>query len=71
MRSARETTAQTTCDGGDGFCPEYVITAFFDSTTDATRAARHRKAATEAGWVDYEGRDYCPAHIPAGAHLTP
>lgn len=68
MRSTRESTAQTTCDGDD--CPGFVITAFFDSVPPEERQTRHRRAVAAEGWADYEGRDYCPDHIPTGATTT-
>lgn len=67
MRTTRGTTIQTTCDGGDGLCQEYVISAFFDSVPLEQRAARHRQFVAMEGWVDHEGRDYCLDHIPAAA----
>lgn len=71
MRSNRETTSQTTCDGGDGFCPEFVLSSFFEHVTPEERATRHRQFVALEGWVDHEGRDYCLDHIPAAARPTP
>jgi hypothetical protein len=71
MRTTRESTDQTTCDGGDGFCPGFVITAGFDPLPAEARIARHRQIVEREGWADCEGRDYCPDHIPAGARTAP
>lgn len=63
MRSNRKSTAQTTCDGDD-YCPEYVLSVFFEGITPEQREAKHRAVVTEEGWADIEGRDYCPDHSP-------
>ncbi|MFJ3089079.1 hypothetical protein [Streptomyces sp. NPDC086838] len=68
MRSTHKSTAQTTCDGGDGFCPEFVLSSFFDRVPPEQRPERHRKAVAEEGWTDLEGRDYCPDYRPTAAH---
>jgi hypothetical protein len=67
MRSTRPTTIQTTCDHEDADykrCHAYAITgALSDSTQEM--ADRHRKMLATDGWMDHEGRDYCPDHPAA------
>ncbi|MBM7088097.1 hypothetical protein JTP67_05925 [Streptomyces sp. S12] len=60
------TTHQITCAGED-FCPAYSITAYLQATPPAEQAARHRAALAKDGWVDLEGRDYCPDCNPLPA----
>jgi hypothetical protein len=70
MRSNHETTNQTTCDGDD-FCPEFVLSSFFDRVPAEQREPKHRAAVAREGWTDHEGRDYCPEHSPVNASPTP
>lgn len=56
-------THQVTCAFDD--CPEWSITAALQPTDRQQLAADHRIQLAADGWVDVEGRDYCPDHDPA------
>ncbi|MFF5609300.1 hypothetical protein ACFY65_23415 [Streptomyces cellulosae] len=57
------TSHQITCAGED--CPEWSIRTAVHGTHPEWLAAEHRELLAAAGWVDVEGRDYCPDHAPA------